>query len=130
MRIEVNNVYTVQVIRIGDNGIWVNLIDSSTRFIHISKMSEKYVVNPYQVVSLYDILEAKCIQSKERVELSLIHLKLPIRDICEIGCKQGETQFDNSSLGNIKDYYKTDENSVCTRLGDIINKSCDITKRS
>lgn len=77
MNIQEGQVYKVVVTKILPRGIIVQIQGTSdTEFIHISKLSVKFVSDISKLVTVGDKLEAVCIQSKDRLELSLQHLHL------------------------------------------------------
>lgn len=77
MNIQEGQVYNVVVTKILPRGIIVQIQGTSdTEFIHISKLSIKFVSDISKLVTVGDKLEAVCIQGKDRLELSLQHLHL------------------------------------------------------
>lgn len=77
MNIQEGQVYKVVVTKILPRGIIVQIQNTSdTEFIHISKLSVKFVSDISKLVTVGDKLEAICIQGKDRLELSLQHLHL------------------------------------------------------
>lgn len=77
MNIQEGQVYNVVVTKILPRGIIVQIQGTSdTEFIHISKLSVKFVSDISKLVTVGDKLEAVCIQGKGRLELSLQHLHL------------------------------------------------------
>lgn len=77
MNIQEGQVYKVVVTKILPRGIIVQIQGTSdTEFIHISKLSVKFVSDISKLVIVGDKLEAVCIQGKDRLELSLQHLHL------------------------------------------------------
>ena len=77
MNIQEGQVYNVVVTKILPRGIIVQIQGTSdTEFIHISKLSVKFVSDISKLVTVGDKLEAVCIQGKNRLELSLQHLHL------------------------------------------------------
>lgn len=77
--IELDSNYNVQVIKILTKGIIVELTDypGETAFIHISKISAKFVDDVNKFVKLGDTFEAKGVSSDiSGIELSLLHLGL------------------------------------------------------
>lgn len=77
--IELDSNYNVQVIKILTKGIIVELTDypDETAFIHISKISTKFVDDVNNFVKLGDTFEAKGISSDiSGIELSLLHLDI------------------------------------------------------
>ena len=77
MKIQEGQMYEVTVIKILPKGIIVQIKGTSdTEFIHISKLSVKFVSDISKLVHVGDTLEAVCIHGKEKLELSLQHLHL------------------------------------------------------
>lgn len=77
MDLSVGQTYSVTVIKLLARGIVVQLTGTSQQeFIHISKLSEKFVSNVSDAVKIGDTLDAMCVKSGDRVELSLKHLNL------------------------------------------------------
>lgn len=77
MNIQEGQMYGVTVVKILPKGIIVQIQGTSeTEFIHISKLSVKFVSDISKLVQVGDKLEAMCIQGKEKLELSLQHLHL------------------------------------------------------
>lgn len=69
--------YLAKVVRIIPTGIIVELTDHRTELIHISNISDKYIKDISEIVSVGDVYSAKGIVGKRRpVELSLKHLNL------------------------------------------------------
>lgn len=74
---ELGSIYKVKVERIVKSGIIVKLEDGSTELIHVSKLSNDYVKNIEDFVSVGDVFDAKCVEGKQKdTELSLKHLNL------------------------------------------------------
>lgn len=74
---ELGSIYKVKVERIVKSGIVVKLEDGSTELIHVSKLSNDYVKNIEDFVSVGDVFDAKCVEGKQKdTELSLKHLNL------------------------------------------------------
>lgn len=77
MDLQLGNKYKVTVTRILQRGIVVQFLNTSdTEFIHISKLSTKFVSDISKLVQVGDCFEAVCVKSATRLELSLKHLNL------------------------------------------------------
>lgn len=77
MNIQSGQVYAITVTKILPRGIIVQITGTEdTEFIHISKLSVKFVSDISKLVRVGDKLEAVGIQGKDRTELSLQHLHL------------------------------------------------------
>ncbi len=95
--IELGKEYQVAVIKILDRGIVVQLKDTQyTEFIHISKLSTRYVSDIHAYVKVGDEFSALCIQGDGKRELSLKHLQLaPIYE--NAGSKKELTEEDSNT---------------------------------
>lgn len=84
MELSVGSYYSVSVVRLINSGAIVELEDGSTQLIHISNISNKYVSNISDFVSVGNTYSALAINGKVKpIELSLAHLDLgpkPVRD--------------------------------------------------
>ena len=77
MNIQEGKMYYVTVVKLLAKGIIVQINGTAdTEFIHISKLSVKFVPDISKLVRVGDILEAVCVQGKDKLELSLHHLHL------------------------------------------------------
>lgn len=77
MDLQLGNKYKVTVTRILQRGIVVQFLNTSdTEFIHISKLSTKFVSDISKLVNVGDCFEAVCVKGSTRLELSLKHLNL------------------------------------------------------
>lgn len=77
MDLQLRNTYKIVVTRILQRGIVVQFQDNpDTEFIHISKLSTKFVTDISKLVQVGDCLEAVCVKGSNRLELSLKHLNL------------------------------------------------------
>lgn len=77
MDLQLGNTYKIVVTRILQRGIVVQFQDNlDTEFIHISKLSTKFVSDISKLVQVGDCFEAVCVKSATRLELSLKHLNL------------------------------------------------------
>lgn len=77
MDIQIGNTYKVVVTRILPRGIVVQFLNTSdTEFIHISKLSTKFVTDISKLVQVGDCFEAVCVKGSNKLELSLQHLNL------------------------------------------------------
>lgn len=77
MDLQLGNKYKVTVTRILQRGIVVQFLNTSdTEFIHISKLSTKFVSDISKLVHVGDCFEAVCVKGSTRLELSLKHLNL------------------------------------------------------
>ena len=77
MQLKLGEKYSVTVQKILQYGIIVSMEDGSTEFIHISKISDKYVSDIADFVSVGDTYQAlACVGKKQDVELTLAHLSL------------------------------------------------------
>ncbi len=72
--------YEVKVVRMLSKGIVVRILSEesdNTEFIHLSKISSKFVSDVSDFVSMGEVLTAKAVESEIRgAELSLIHLNI------------------------------------------------------
>lgn len=77
MDLQLGNKYKVTVTRILQRGVVVQFQDTAdTEFIHISKLSTKFVSDISKLVQVGDCFEAICVKGSNRLELSLKHLNL------------------------------------------------------
>lgn len=77
MELSIGQKYNVKVTKILSNGIIVELSDKSTQFIHISKISDRFIKSIKDYVSIGLIYTATAIEgNKSPVQLSLLPLKL------------------------------------------------------
>lgn len=77
MELQIGNTYNVKVAKIIKSGIIVEMSDESTEFIHLSNISDQYVNNISNFVSVGYIYTATCIKGKSKpFELSLKPLNL------------------------------------------------------
>lgn len=77
MQLTVGKKYDVSVIKVNKNGIIVRMVDGSTQFIHISKLSTKFIDDINKYVKVGNKYYAIAVESEEKgAELSLIHLNL------------------------------------------------------
>lgn len=77
MNIQPGQEYAVTVTKLLSRGIIVQINGTGdTEFVHISKLSVKFVSNIASLVHVGDKLNALCIQGKDKAELSLQHLHL------------------------------------------------------
>lgn len=101
--IELDSNYNVKIIKVLTKGIIVELTDypGETAFIHISKISTKFVDDVNKFVKLGDTFEAKGVPSNiSGIELSLLHLSLQPVTGKEI--TQHNTHKSVDSLNNTK----------------------------
>lgn len=110
MNIEVGEKYCVTVIKIIKHGIIVQMGNcSDTEFIHISKLSHRFVSDISKLVSIGDKLEAVCIQGNDRCELSLQHLHLESNNPSE---KSVVHSNESESNATFEDMLAAAENSL------------------
>lgn len=77
MKIQEGQMYEITVVKILPKGIIVQIKGTSdTEFIHISKLSTKFVSDISKLVQVGDCFEAICVKGSTRLELSLKHLNL------------------------------------------------------
>lgn len=80
MVLEKDVFYPAKVVKIEKFGIIVEMEDRSTILVHISNISNSFVSDPANFVSVGETHLAKCIEGKTRpLELSLKHLDLKDR---------------------------------------------------
>lgn len=94
MEIQLNQKYTVKVIKIIKCGCIVELDDKSTQLIHLSQISNQFVRCPEEFVSVGDVFEALGVTGvKNPVELSLKHLGLtsPYADMRKQRAKRNDS---------------------------------------
>lgn len=94
MEIQLNQKYTVKVIKIIKCGCIVELDDKSTQLIHLSQISNQFVRCPEEFVSVGDVFEALGVPGvKNPVELSLKHLGLtnPYADMRKQRAKRNDS---------------------------------------
>lgn len=77
MELVLGEEYSVSVIKFVSSGIIVKMSDSSTQLIHLSKLSSKFVSDPSNLVSIGQVLTARCVEGLGKpLELSILHLGL------------------------------------------------------
>ena len=77
MKLEIGKHYTVKVVKILERGVVVSMEDDTTEFIHISKISPRFVKNIVDFVSVDTVYDAEAVEGVAHpVELSLRHLNL------------------------------------------------------
>lgn len=97
--IEVGNTYVITVREFVERGVIVELADGSNEFIHISKISTRYVTRLEDFVQIGDTYEALCVLSKYgKPELSLQHLNLISKHTLHMASKDSPT---NTSLDDM-----------------------------
>lgn len=77
MELQLDQLYTVKVLKTLPRGVIVELEDQSTELIHISQIADCFVKNVSDFVKQGEIYEAKGVQGNARpIELSFKHLNL------------------------------------------------------
>lgn len=77
MELVLGEEYSVSVIKFVSSGIIVKMSDSSTQLIHLSRLSSKFVSDPSNLVSIGQVLTARCVKGLGKpLELSILHLGL------------------------------------------------------
>ena len=93
MKYKVGNVVQGKVTGITDYGIFLTLDDGYSGLIHISEISDKFVQNISEYVSLNEILSAKVIECDEinhKLRLSIKRIRKPSNHVIkEVGDDSG-----------------------------------------
>lgn len=97
MNLVIGTMYVVEVVKAVKSGIIVKIADDeSTELIHLSNISEKFVADPLDFVSVGNCYVAECIKGKAKpCELSLKHLNL--RSSADRGVQYNKTHEQNSN---------------------------------
>lgn len=112
MYFKIGQKYPATVIEFKERGVVVRLEDGSTKFIHLSKVSDEYVKNCQDYLTLNAEYEVECVESTIRpFELSFLHLKLRSNKHTENSADSKNFQKSEKSYETAgkKKYYKTPE---------------------
>lgn len=114
MYFKIGQKYPATVTEFKERGVVVRLEDGSTKFIHLSKISDEYVKNCQDYLTLNAEYEVECVESTVRpFELSFLHLKLKSSKYSKNSSDSKDIQkpLNSHETAGKKKYYKTPESN-------------------
>ncbi len=92
---QVGDIVSVRVTGIEDYGIFVEMNEYYSGLIHISEISDKFVRNVHDYVTMGEIIRAKILEINEEKH----HIKLSIKGINYQDSKKNKSKIQETELG-------------------------------